>query len=179
MAERITVVISAMMQISLLSCDLVLLELVLQDPPAFEKRLGVRIASEWEDFAGAMRVSLAKLRANSALTGWWTHLLLVDEPLTVAGVCGYTGPPTADGIVEIAYGIAPSYQGRGLATLAAAELTRRAFDDVRVRVVRAHTLPEHNASSRVLEKLGMNFVGFANDPDEGQVWRWELTRKGE
>jgi hypothetical protein len=64
MAEWRTVVVSAMMQVSLLSCDLVLLELVLQDPAALEERFGVRIASEWEDFAGAMRVSLDKLRAK-------------------------------------------------------------------------------------------------------------------
>jgi ribosomal-protein-alanine N-acetyltransferase len=164
------------MQISLLSCDLVLLELAVQNPTALEERLGVRIASGWQDFAEAMKVSRDKLRANSALSGWWTHLLLVGEPPMVAGVCGYTGPPTADGVVEIAYAIAPSYQGQGLATLAAAELTRRAFGDMRVRVVRAHTLPEHNASNRILEKLGMSFVGFANDADEGAVWRWELTR---
>lgn len=164
------------MQISLLSCDLVLLELAVQNPTALEERLGVRIASGWQDFAQAMKVSRDKLRANSALSGWWTHLLLVGEPPMVAGVCGYTGPPTADGVVEIAYAIAPSYQGQGLATLAAAELTRRAFGDMRVRVVRAHTLPEHNASNRILEKLGMSFVGFANDADEGAVWRWELTR---
>jgi len=164
------------MQISLLSCDLVLLELAVQNPTALEERLGVRIASGWQDFAQAMKVSRDKLRVNSALSGWWTHLLLVGEPPMVAGVCGYTGPPTADGVVEIAYAIAPSYQGQGLATLAAAELTRRAFGDMRVRVVRAHTLPEHNASNRILEKLGMSFVGFANDADEGAVWRWELTR---
>src|SRR5438132_13271501 len=36
---------------------------------------------------------------------------------------------------EIAYAIAPCYQGQGLATLAAAELTRRAFSDKRVRIV--------------------------------------------
>jgi RimJ/RimL family protein N-acetyltransferase len=40
----------------------------------------------------------------------------------IVGVCGYTGPPTANGDVEIAYAIAPSYQGQGLAILAAAEL---------------------------------------------------------
>jgi len=166
-----------MMQISLLSCDLVLLELAVQNPTALEERLGARIASGWEDFAYAMRVSLDKLRANSALTGWWTHLVLVGGPPMVAGVCGYTGPPTADGVVEIAYAIAPCYQGQGLATLAAAELTRRAFSDKRVRIVCAHTLPEHNASTRILERLGMSFVGFANDADEGPVWRWELTRR--
>jgi RimJ/RimL family protein N-acetyltransferase len=166
-----------MMRISLLSCDLEILELAVQDRAALEERVGAQVASGWEDFADAMSVSLDKLRANSALTDWWTHLLLAGEPPTIVGVCGYTGPPTAEGFVEIAYAIAPSYQGRGLATLAAAELTRRAFNDPRVRVVCAHTLPERNASNRVLEKLGMSFVGFAHDADAGQVWRWEVIRK--
>jgi [ribosomal protein S5]-alanine N-acetyltransferase len=166
----------SLMEISLLSCDLALLELAVENPTALEERLGARIASSWEDFASAMKVSREKLRANSALSGWWTHLLLVGAPPMVVGVCGYAGPPAADGVVEIAYAIAPSYRGQGLATLAAAELTRRAFRDVRVRLVCAHTLPEHNASTRVLEKLGISFVGYANDVDEGPVWRWELTR---
>jgi RimJ/RimL family protein N-acetyltransferase len=121
-----------------------------------------------------MRVSGDKLRANPALFGWWTHQVPVDRPATVVGACSYTGPPSTDGVVEIAYGIASSYQRQGLATLAAAELTRRAFADGRARIVCAHTLPEHNASTRILEKLGMTFVGFGNDPDEGPVWRWEL-----
>jgi len=159
------------MQISLLSCDLALLELAVENPDALEERLGARIASGWEDFAEAMRVSRDKLRANPALSGWWTHLLLAGVPPMVVGVCGYTGPPTADGVVEIAHAIAPSFQGRGLATLAAAELTRRAFADGRVRLVCAHTLPEHNASTRVLEKLGMSFAGFAHDADVGAVWQ--------
>ena len=165
------------MQITLLPCDLALLELAVQNPSTLEERLAARIASGWEDFAGAMKVSRDKLRANFGLSGWWTHLVLLrSTPPMIVGVCGYTGPPTANGVVEIAYAIAPSYQGQGLATLAAAELIRRAFDDMRVRLVCAHTLPEHNASTRVLEKLGMSFVGFANDDDEGTVWRWELRR---
>jgi ribosomal-protein-alanine N-acetyltransferase len=164
------------MQISLLPCDLALLELAVESPVALEKRVGAYIASDWEDFASAMKVSRDKLRADSALSGWWANLVLAGTPPMIVGVCGYTGPPTADGVVEIAYGIAPSYQGQGLATLAAAELTRRAFSDVRVRLVCAHTLPQHNASARVLEKLGMSFVGFADDADAGLVWRWELPR---
>jgi RimJ/RimL family protein N-acetyltransferase len=146
-----------------------MLELAVENPAALQKRLGACIASDWDDFTSAMKVSRDKLRANSALSGWWAHLVLVGTPPMVVGVCGYTGPPTADGVVEIAYGIAPSYQGQGLAT-------RRAFTDMRVRLVCAHTLPEHNASARALEKLGMSVVGFADDDDAGSVWRWELTR---
>jgi RimJ/RimL family protein N-acetyltransferase len=39
--------------------------------------------------------------------------------------------------------------------------------------VRAHTLPERNASTRILEKLGFERIGQAVDPEVGQVWRWE------
>src|SRR6202142_531519 len=108
------------MQISLLSCDLSLFDLAVENPAALEKRIGARIAPNWDDFPAAMKLSRDKLQANPALLGWWTHLVLLGDPPVVVGVCGYTGPPSADGIVEIAYGIAPSYQRRGLATLAAA-----------------------------------------------------------
>ena len=164
------------MVISLLPCDLALLELAVENPAALEERLGACIASNWADFVSAMRVSRDKLQANPELLGWWTHLVFMGVPPMVVGVCGYTGPPAAEGVVEIAYGVAPSWRGKGVATLAAAELIRRAFGDEGVRVVCAHTLPEHNASTRILQKLGMKFVGYANDVDEGQVWRWELRR---
>jgi [ribosomal protein S5]-alanine N-acetyltransferase len=164
------------MQISLLSCDLAMLDLAVEHPQHIEQQLGAPIAREWDDFAPAMQVSRDKLRANPSLSGWWTHLVLAGEPPSVVGMCGYTGPPTADGIVEIAYGTAPSHRGQGIATLAAAKLTERAFCDERVRLVIAHTLMEHNASTRILQKLGMKFAGLDTDVDEGSVWRWELPR---
>jgi RimJ/RimL family protein N-acetyltransferase len=49
--------------------------------------------------------------------------------------------------------------------------------ELAVHVVCALTLPEHNASTRILEKIGMSFAGLANDADEAPVWRWELARK--
>jgi RimJ/RimL family protein N-acetyltransferase len=43
-----------------------------------------------------------------------------------------------------------------------------------VRKIIAHTLPETSASTRVLEKVGMTYVGEVIDPEDGRVWRWEL-----
>jgi RimJ/RimL family protein N-acetyltransferase len=40
-------------------------------------------------------------------------------------------------------------------------------------IVRAHTLPERNASTRILEKCGFTFRGEILDPEDGLVWRWE------
>ena len=92
------------------------------------------------------------------------------------GACGFKGPPDDDAVVEIAYSIAPACQGRGYATEAAGALAAFAFDSHRVHRVRAHTLPENNASTRVLMKCGFRAVGEVIDPDDGLVWRWELER---
>lgn len=106
---------------------------------------------------------------------FWTLGFRVVERASgnAIGSCGYKGPPDADGAVEIAYGIDPSCQGRGYATEAADALTTFALSTGLVRLVRAHTLPEPNASTRVLAKCGFRFVGPVVDPEDGPVWRWE------
>ena len=90
------------------------------------------------------------------------------------GICGFPGPPDSNGIAEIAYGIAPAYQGRGYATEAAKALIDFAKSDNRVTTIRAHTLPEKSASTCVLEKCGLKRIGDTVDPENGlAVWRWE------
>ena len=82
-------------------------------------------------------------------------------------------------MVEIAYGIVPGFQGRGYATQAALALVGFAFRTGRVRLVRAHTLPVPNASTRVLAKCGFKRTGEVVDPEDGLVWRWERTQEVE
>jgi RimJ/RimL family protein N-acetyltransferase len=66
------------------------------------------------------------------------------------------------------------YQGRGYATEAARALVAHAFGIDGVRVVRAHTLAQINASTRVLTKCSFEHVGEVVDPEDGLVWRWEI-----
>jgi RimJ/RimL family protein N-acetyltransferase len=42
-------------------------------------------------------------------------------------------------------------------------------------VVAAQTLPEHNASHRILEKLGFWHVDTIDHPEDGTVWEWHLS----
>ncbi len=91
----------------------------------------------------------------------------------VVGSCGFKGPPDADGMVELAYGIDPTHRGRGYAAEAASALAKFAFADGRVRVVRAHTKPGNGASARVLAKCGFRRIGEVVDPEDGLVCRWE------
>jgi RimJ/RimL family protein N-acetyltransferase len=77
-------------------------------------------------------------------------------------------------MVEIAYGIAPGYQGRGHATEAARAIVDYAFVSERVSTIQAHTLAQQNASTRVLLKCGFTLSGEIIHPTDGPVWRWEL-----
>ena len=121
---------------------------------------------------------LALLHASTSADPWiYGFSILLRESDTVVGSAGFKGPP-ADGVVEIAYGLNPEYQGKGYATEAAEALTAYAFDSGKVRVVRAHTLPESNASGRVLTKCGFQRIGEVIDPEDGLVWRWEKLREG-
>jgi RimJ/RimL family protein N-acetyltransferase len=104
---------------------------------------------------------------------WGSFLAIEPESRLVIGTCSYKGPPDADGVVEIAYFTFPPHQGRGYATAMAAQLTERAAAAPAARTVRAHTLPERNASARILEKLGFDHLGEVVDPEDGPVWRWE------
>jgi [ribosomal protein S5]-alanine N-acetyltransferase len=104
----------------------------------------------------------------------------VDEPggesiKTVIGLCGFTAPPDENGSVEIAYSIAPSYQGKGYATEAAMALIEYAIESRHIRTIRAHTLPETNASTRVLQKCRFKKIGEVRDPENNLVWQWEKT----
>ena len=116
---------------------------------------------------------LAQLNGTSADL-WTLGFAIVDRGTdTVVGTCGFKGPPGADGIVEIAYGVTPDQQGKGYATEAAEALVAYAFGGEHVRLVRAHTFAATNASTRVLAKCGFRPVGEVDDPDDGSVWRWE------
>ena len=68
----------------------------------------------------------------------------------------------------------PGFEGGGYATGMAGKLIELASSSPAVRRVVAHTLPETNASTRVLERVGMTFVGEVIDPEDGRVWRWQM-----
>ncbi|HEX7861466.1 MAG TPA: GNAT family N-acetyltransferase [Verrucomicrobiae bacterium] len=120
---------------------------------------------------------LALLADAAEIDPWILGFEIANDTAAVVGNCGFKGPPDSEGLVEIAYGINPQFQGKGYAQAAARELVKYAFADRRVRLVRAHTLEKQNASATVLRKCGFAFVGQAHDPEDGKVWRWELARK--
>ena len=104
----------------------------------------------------------------------WTGYVGVKDGVVV-GVCGFKGPPT-NGRVEIAYGTAPGHEGKGVATALAGKLVKIAHTTDSSLTVFAQTLPEENASTSILKKLGFQMTGTVDHPDDGLVWEWELAK---
>jgi RimJ/RimL family protein N-acetyltransferase len=145
----------------------------------FEADVGLPIADGLRAMFVSGEVSpawIAHLREAPGPDPWTLGFAVVHrDDARVIGSAGFKGAPDEDGVVEIAYGIAPSYEGHGYATESAKALVAFALERVDVTSIRAHTLPENNASGRVLSKSGFHQVGEVEDPEDGLVWRWERT----
>ncbi len=105
---------------------------------------------------------------------WNSHWMIHRETQTFMGAFGCRKFPNSQGEVEIAYGLAPTFQKMGLATeavRAGIEFIARRED---VRTITALTLPQENPSTRVLTRCGFVQTGTAIDPDEGEVWKWSF-----
>jgi hypothetical protein len=98
---------------------------------------------------------------------WLPYLFIFRPDRAVVGLGGFKSVPDAQRTIEIGYSVAPTYQSRGFATSAARQLIGIAFESKLVDCVRAHTLAEQNASTRVLKKwLGISILlwgSYAND----------------
>ena len=165
-------------RLTLVPCAPEQLLALIEQPDRFEDLVGFPVADGLHGFYASDDVSpkwVAALRdASGQEPDPWRHGFFVvhKSARCVIGSAGFKGAPDADGVVEIAYGVVPTYEGQGYATEAAAALVTYAFDHGAERV-RAHTLPVANASGRVLLKNGFHQVGPVVDPEDGPVWRWE------
>lgn len=164
-------------RLTLVPCSPEQLLALIDRPERFEELAGVPAAEGLREFYVSGEVSpewLAALR-EATVPDPWRHGFFVmhRESGSVIGAAGFKGPPDSDGTVEIGYGIVPRFEGQGYATEAAAALIDFARTAGDVRLVLAHTLPETNPSTRVLEKCGFRHTGTVVDPVDGPVWRWE------
>lgn len=165
-------------RLRLIECTPPLFELLFQDLPALSLRLNIAIPEHWTHFGLApFKYAYDKIIAQPADAGWWSYLIVHQRDQGLIGTCGYKGPPNGEGEVEIGYEIIQTYQNRGLATETAEALIAEAFNRSAVKKVKAHTLAEENASVQVLKKCGLHFVHTLFDPDDGDIWLWEIQKE--
>jgi [ribosomal protein S5]-alanine N-acetyltransferase len=100
----------------------------------------------------------------------WVSYIAVDDGRAVGGGA-FVGPPR-DNRVEIAYFTLKELEGLRYGTRTASELVAIAKNVNPGIVIAAFTLRESNASTKILQRLGLRLFGDAQDPDAGDVWEW-------
>ncbi|MBK6545110.1 MAG: GNAT family N-acetyltransferase [Saprospiraceae bacterium] len=162
-------------RLTLIPCNKEILEAMLIGNEAVAKLLNIEAPELWTEFGdGPIQWALTKTEDESE-NNWIAYLPILNAKNMLIGTCGFKGKPTVDGVIEIGYEVIASKRNRGFAKEIANALVNYGFQDSRVKIVRAHTLPVENASVKVLQYCGLRFIGYDLDPEEGEVWKWELT----
>ena len=146
----------------------------LHTPDAFAHRHDARLGAAAELARAIADQNEAYRLTVGAPPEWSGHLVVDLASRLVVGTCGYKSAPRADGGIEIAYFTFPPFERQGYGGAMAGALVRQAAASDAVRVIHAHTLPERNASTRILTRLGFTCTGTViDDPADGPVWHWE------
>ncbi len=162
------------MTVRLVRADGRLMDAAIEGDDALAQALGHAVVPGWATFTDSLPRVRDALAANPGGAEWGARFFVEGDPPALVGWGGFKGPP-ADGVAELGYEIAESRRGQGLATAATEAMVAEAFRDERVTAVIAHTLPERDASVRVLEKAGFAHDGEAEEGGT-PVWRHRRDR---
>ena len=154
-------------RLTILAASRALLTAELHKPQYFPVLLGAALPADWPPPGydrEAMEYFFEKLTAGGRdAAGWYNWYALLkadgDQPRTLVGSGGFTGPPDAAGLAEIGYSIATDWRGRGLATELVGGLVQQAAATGLVRRLVAHTQPENSISQKVLLANGFTSTG--------------------
>lgn len=137
-----------------------------------ESLLNAHFIPDWLDDDGRALLSCYAHQINHdpTMIGWGLWLIVVRDRRSVIGSAGFKGKPSPDGVIEIGYGIAPSFRRQGYTFEAARALCQWAFAQPGVRRLTAEALYHNAGSIRILQKLGLRYTHR-----DGQYTKWELN----
>lgn len=103
-------------------------------------------------------------------TGFESWMIVLKRNRTVIGDAGFKGPPGAEGVVDIGYSIIEQEHRKGYGMETAKGLLSWAFAQPSVKAVTAKCLIANTASTRILEKLGMQQI-----LRDEEIIHWRIT----
>ena len=166
-------------RLEIIPATIVLTRAALHGVHALGTDLGVFVPATWPPEyldPPSLEFTLDRLAEGPEQAGWWLHFVVLARGAadrTLIGGAGYKGPPSADGTVELGYGIVREHQRRGYASEAVRGLLAHAFALAAVHRIIAETLPELTPSIGVLRKCGFRPIGDGSEPG---VIRFEISR---
>ena len=112
---------------------------------------------------------LAKIIEWQEKDGFSLWALIHKETGKLIGDCGLIPVEGRGPEIELSYDIAYEFWGRGYATEAARECLKYGFENLKLEHIIALTYADHNASLRVMQKIGMNYKKSVHHYDRDLV----------
>lgn len=152
---------------------------ITRNPARVEALTQARLPAAWPGadlISRAFAFDVDAVRADPERRLWGDRLLITRDGLRrIVGSVVFHGRPD-DGIAEVAYGVEPASQRLGLATEGTRACVLWALEQPGVVSVTATTMPFHQASLRVIEKLGMQRCGEREHPLFGELLVYEIRK---
>jgi RimJ/RimL family protein N-acetyltransferase len=143
-----------------------LVALIDGDLAAASAAAGAELSQYLVDEAWLWHIRLDQIRADPASAEWIARAAVAGSA-GVIGHGGFHGPPDDQGVVEVAYSVAPEHRRQGYAKAMLAALLERADADERVTAVRASIRPDNLASRATIAGFGFRKIGEQWDPEDG------------
>ncbi|MFC3742093.1 GNAT family N-acetyltransferase [Paractinoplanes deccanensis] len=141
--------------------------LVAGDLAAASAAAGQQLSQYLVDEAWLWRVRLEDIERDPRAADWIARAAVAEPQGVVVGHGGFHGPPDADGIVEVAYSVAPEHRRKGYAKAMLRALLERADAEPGVTAVRASIRPDNVGSKATIAGFGFKKIGEQWDPEDG------------
>jgi len=142
--------------------------LQLHSIPEVQKYTGEGVITDIE----MIRNKILEIReVDFDLRGYGRWVTILKETGDYVGWAGLKYLPEFDQI-DLGYRFLPEFWGKGIATEASEAILKYGFETLKLETIIAIAMPEHKASIRVMEKVGMQFDKFAPyEPDSPDaIW---------
>lgn len=141
----------------------------LYSDPTVQKYTGEPVMESIEEMQKAIETRIIDYKKYGF--GRWATILKSEQQFV--GWAGLAYLPEFDEI-DLGYRFLPEYWGLGIATEASRAILTYGFDVLKLNKIIAIAMKENKASTRVMEKVGMEFDKFApyEPGSEDAIWYW-------
>jgi RimJ/RimL family protein N-acetyltransferase len=97
--------------------------------------------------------------------GFSNYTILRKPDEEKIGICGLYDRAGLDGL-DIGFALLPEFEGNGYAFEATSKLKQVAFDEFDITEIQAITSQDNISSQKLIEKLGLEFIGLVRLPND-------------
>jgi RimJ/RimL family protein N-acetyltransferase len=115
------------------------------------------------------------VRKDPAVAKYLLRVAVLRESMEIIGSAGFHNLPDENGMIEIGFGIDPTFQNKGYGKQLLHGMWNWVLKDQRVKTLRYTVSPSNLISKQIIQKLEFNLVGEQLDDIDGVEEIYELS----